>query len=210
MKKLLYIAYGSNLNKYQMQYRCPGSVFVSSAELQDHRLSFKGYTGSAVATVEPAPEKSVPVGVWQITSKDEDALDIYEGYPRLYQKKSLTVTVASGETVRAMIYTIDPALMHGVPSKSYYETLLEGYGDCGLDTKFLNEAVAFSSSEYAKEIEMNGYTHCGFGHPRPMSFDYEPDDYMEHDESVYPDEDGVEDEVDEVLEESGFGFMRFR
>ncbi|MDR0851763.1 MAG: gamma-glutamylcyclotransferase [Clostridiales Family XIII bacterium] len=209
MKKKLYVAYGSNLNMSQMRYRCTGAMFVGSGEIVDHRLSFKGSPTSAVATVEAAAGMTVPVGVWKITPPDEIALDIYEGYPRLYQKETVPVHLASGRTVKAMIYVIDPKLLHGVPSAHYYQTLREGYMDCGLEIKFLNEAVAFSSEMYAKEIEMNGFTDCGFWN-RQRSLD---DDFAicgrELGESVLPEEEDDEEPGENELFDDTDG-IRFR
>lgn len=43
-----YVAYGSNLNKSQMAYRCPESIPVGAGVLKNYRLSFYG-----VASIEP-------------------------------------------------------------------------------------------------------------------------------------------------------------
>ena len=39
-----YIAYGSNMNLEQMEYRCPGATVTGKGWLQDHRLFFAGRT----------------------------------------------------------------------------------------------------------------------------------------------------------------------
>ena len=83
----LYIAYGSNLNIEQMGFRCPYAVPIGTTVLTDYRLMFRGgMDGNAVATIEPAKGESVPVLLWEITPRDEEALDRYEGWPRLYRK----------------------------------------------------------------------------------------------------------------------------
>jgi hypothetical protein len=60
-----YIAYGSNLNKEQMEDRCPGAKVVGTAELKNYRLLFKGSLTGSYLTVEPEMGCSVPVGVWE-------------------------------------------------------------------------------------------------------------------------------------------------
>ena len=46
MKKF-YLAYGSNLNVEQMQFRCPDARIVGTAEIPNYQLLFKGSkTGS--------------------------------------------------------------------------------------------------------------------------------------------------------------------
>ena len=82
-----YIAYGSNMNLEQMEYRCPGATVTGKGWLQDHRLFFAGRTNAAVASIEPAPGHAVPVVLWEITPKDE------QGYPSFYGKQELSVEV---------------------------------------------------------------------------------------------------------------------
>ena len=65
-----------------MADRCPGAIYLGNTMLKDWRLIFK-----SVATIEKDLGKYVPVGVFQITIECEKALDIYEDYPHLYDKK---------------------------------------------------------------------------------------------------------------------------
>ena len=81
MAKKLYVAYGSNLNKGQMKYRCPTAKYVGTGELQGYELQFKGRERSAFATIGRKEGASVPVGLWEIQTRDERALDMYEGFP---------------------------------------------------------------------------------------------------------------------------------
>ena len=89
-KRKKYIAYGSNLNLEQMARRCPTAKVIGAGEIRDHELLFRGYPKSAVATVEPKKGAGVPVLIWEIGPEDERNLDIYEGYPRLYGKVTIT------------------------------------------------------------------------------------------------------------------------
>ena len=100
-RRRLYIAYGSNLNLRQMSYRCPTAKVVGTAVLRNWRLLFCG-----VATIERYKGGEVPVLVWDIQPKDERALDIYEGYPQLYRKETVRVTL-NGKQVKAMIYIMN-------------------------------------------------------------------------------------------------------
>ena len=38
---MLYFAYGSNLNHFQMKRRCKDSIFLKKYELKDYRLNFR-------------------------------------------------------------------------------------------------------------------------------------------------------------------------
>lgn len=135
MNKRLYVAYGSNLNLRQMARRCPTAKVYGIGKIKDYQLTFR-----CVATIEPEKDKEVPVGVWEIQPSDEISLDRYEGYPSLYRKEDIKVTMADGTEVTAMVYIMNRGLPD-YPNASYYRTIEEGYENCGLDTLYLKEAL---------------------------------------------------------------------
>ena len=92
-KGKFYLAYGSNLNLEQMKRRCPTAEVVGTAELKDWWLWFRGGEHNAVATIEHKKGFNVPVLIWRLQLQDEMALDRYEGFPFLYHKETLWVTV---------------------------------------------------------------------------------------------------------------------
>ena len=144
-KTTYYIAYGSNMNLAQMAFRCPTARLVGTAEIKDYRLLFRGFPNSAVATIESQKGMSVPVLVWTIEPADEIALDRYEGYPNLYRKETLSVTV-NGKRRKAMVYimNITEHRIITTPSKYYFEVIRSGYKANGIDTEPLKEALRFS------------------------------------------------------------------
>ena len=79
--KMIYFAYGSNLNLDQMAHRCPTAKVVGAGMLNGYKLIF-----NRVASIELDASQSVPVGIWEIGEYCEASLDLYEGYPRLYRK----------------------------------------------------------------------------------------------------------------------------
>ena len=132
----LYVAYGSNLNMMQMGWRCPTASVVGTGKIIDYKLTFR-----RVATIEPNLKSEVPVAVWKIEDSDEKALDRYEGYPSLYRKEMIDVEMDNGEKIKAMVYIMNygnPAL----PYQEYFNTILKGYMDVGLDPSYLQEALA--------------------------------------------------------------------
>lgn len=137
----LYIAYGSNLNLEQMKRRCPTAEVVGKAVLSNWQLWFRGGSHSAVATIERKQDGKVPVLIWKLRPKDEQALDQYEGFPYLYRKERLRVTV-NGRRVYAMAYIMNRAgHPYGSPSSSYLDTIREGYKSAEFDGNILMEAV---------------------------------------------------------------------
>jgi len=133
-KQRLYIAYGSNMNLEQMARRCPTAKVVGATVLRNWRLVF-----FSVATIEPYKGGEVPVVVWELQPKDEEALDIYEGYPRMYRKETVRVTL-NGKQIRVMVYVMNNGHRYP-PNPGYYNTILEGYKSAGLDEKILRKAA---------------------------------------------------------------------
>ena len=93
MKKF-YLAYGSNLNVKQMQFRCPDARIVGTAEIPNYQLLFKGSKTGSYLTIEPKRGCTVPAAVWSVSERDELALDRYEGYPHFYYKTELELPLA--------------------------------------------------------------------------------------------------------------------
>ena len=140
MKTKIYAAYGSNMNLRQMAVRCPDAKVVGSGVLEDYKLTFRGiYKG--VANIQPCKGKEVPIVLWEITEDCEAALDMYEGYPRLYEKKEVKVKT-EGKNKKAMAYimTADYTDKVAMPTDYYYNVIVKGYLDNGLELKYLETA----------------------------------------------------------------------
>lgn len=195
MKKRLYVAYGSNLNKQQMKYRCPTAELYGTGEIKNYELQFKGRSDSAFATIAPKEGASVPVAVWEIQPRDEISLDRYEGYPSHYFKQNVPVQL-DGKEVNAMVYIMNLRMNFGLPSPHYYKTVLEGYNDCKLDTDVLNKAVDDSAQRYYSSAVQLSSQHSLFSN-------YDEENY-EDDE--YDEDDFEESEKDEQDESDPFYF----
>ena len=153
-EKRYYIAYGSNLSVEQMAHRTPDAKIVGTAVLEGWQLFFRQY-----ATIRENPDYSTPVLVWDISEQDEKNLDRYEGFPRLYFKKELPVTVkplTGGDPIAviAMVYvmTEDCHRETVLPSRYYYDILRRGYETFGFDKRILWRALADSSMEAGTDL----------------------------------------------------------
>ncbi len=149
MKKIgaankVYLAYGSNLNLEQMGFRCPYAVPLGPTELTGYRLLFRGGPNNSVATVESYDGGSVPALLWELTPRDEDALDHYEGWPNLYRKQTVPVVI-EGKLVDAMVYVMNEGYPKGRPSKRYLDTIITGYASAGFDPGVLDKAIRDSA-----------------------------------------------------------------
>lgn len=156
MDKRYYIAYGSNLHIEQMLTRCPSARIVGTSKVEGYRLLFKGSRTGSYLTIEPAEDRSVEVGVWEVTSDDEQRLDCYEGFPRFYYKKDFILPVKgikSGKIrdKKVFVYIMREDSRIGLPSETYFSVCAEGFRRFGFDTAALVEALAFSGEALANE-----------------------------------------------------------
>ena len=130
----LYFAYGMNTNQEEMSYRCPDARALGKAMLPGYRLEFKSF-----ATIVPSPKESVEGVLWTITDTDESALDMLEGYPEFYDKKTLSVE-HDNQSYIAMTYIMGPREQGYAPSDGYYSMVSEGYQSFGLSQQQLLDA----------------------------------------------------------------------
>ena len=130
----LYFAYGMNTNKEEMAYRCPGARALGKAILPGYRLEFKSF-----ATIVPNSKESVEGVLWTITDSDESALDMLEGYPEFYDKKTVSVE-HDNQSYIAMTYIMGPREQGYAPSDGYYSMVSDGYQSFGLSQLQLLDA----------------------------------------------------------------------
>ena len=146
MRRKLYIAYGSNLNKEQMAWRCPTARYVGTGMVEGYELKFKGRPEGAYATIDPKKGGRVPVAIWELQPYDEFRLHQYEGYPNHYFTKNIPVKIGNHE-VTGMVYIMNLRAQANLPSKHYYQTVEQGYKDCDLDTAYLEAAMKRTEAE---------------------------------------------------------------
>ena len=131
---MLYFAYGSNLNIFQMKRRCKDSKFLKKIKLKDFRLTFR--SKYRAADIEPKKNSIVPGALFEISKSDEKRLDLYEDYPLLYTKFYFTYY---GKKV--MTYTMVKKTKFTYPTERYLNVVKRGYKDCKLEKKYLLKAL---------------------------------------------------------------------
>ena len=148
MSNRLFAAYGVGLNRNEMVKHCPTAKPISTTELKNFSLAFRGGNASAVATIEKAKGGGVPALLWEITPQDEVALDRWIGVPDLYRKDTVKVRL-NGAAMEVLVYILIGNKPPNKPSAFYYSTLLEGYKAAGFDTEILKAAVQFNGADVA-------------------------------------------------------------
>ena len=131
---MLYFAYGSNLNLFQMKRRCKDSIFLKKINLKDFRLTFR--SKYRAADIEPKKNSIVPGGLFEISKSDEKKLDVYEDFPILYKKYYFYYY---GKKV--MTYIMVKKTHFKFPTERYLNVVKRGYKDCKLDNKYLLNAL---------------------------------------------------------------------
>ena len=131
---MLYFAYGSNLNHFQMKRRCKDSVYLKRINLKEFKLTFR--SKYRAADIEPIKNSIVPGGLFDISKSDEKKLDVYEDFPILYKKHYF---LYYGKKV--MTYTMVQKSPFKFPTEKYLNVVKRGYKDCKLDSKFLKKAL---------------------------------------------------------------------
>lgn len=139
MKKY-YLAYGSNLNLKQMEYRCPNAQPIGAIKLNGYKLVYKGGADNyAYLTIEPDKDSFVPLGLFELSPFDIYSLDSYEGYPTFYSKMYIPVKI-NDKTKKALIYVMNDGFDYHLPSIQYVKTCMDGYKDFGFDADILRKA----------------------------------------------------------------------
>ena len=131
---MLYFAYGSNLNHFQMKRRCKDSKFIKKISLNNFSLTFR--SKYRAADIEHKKNSKVPGGLFEISKSDEKKLDIYEDYPILHKKFYF-----SHYNKKIMTYTMMKKSKFRYPTERYLNVVKQGYRDCKLDNKYLLKAL---------------------------------------------------------------------
>jgi gamma-glutamylcyclotransferase (GGCT)/AIG2-like uncharacterized protein YtfP len=130
MLKNLYFAYGANMHPGAMQWRCPKAQASQAVILRDWELKFYCH-----ATIEPKKGAEVAGVLWEITENCEQNLDMFEGFPNYYTKRTW---IQDG--VQFFFYEMT-APKSGKPSEGYVLDIAESYAFWQLPKDLLIESL---------------------------------------------------------------------
>lgn len=131
-----YLAYGMNTNIDSMKIRCPRATSLGSVILPNHTLRFKG-----CCDIDYTPGQDMECALWLISDECEFSLDLLEGYPYFYDKKTVTVN-ANSEKIQAMVYFMTPGHKLGIPSQYYLDMVVDGYHDHNMNVSQIESALS--------------------------------------------------------------------
>jgi len=130
----LYFAFGANLNKRSMEWRCPTALPYDTFKLKGFQLIFRG-----VADIIQKSGSTVYGVIWHITPDDLRSLDHFEGYPHLYTHKYFRLP--NGKRVLYYKMNTDDPEDVDEPGDHYFDTIEEGYRDFNLPVRALDAAL---------------------------------------------------------------------
>ena len=167
-----YFAYGRNMGSEAMRAAGPGHGYVGRAELRGHRLAFTRrslLTGTGVADIVRAPERSVWGALYELDEAALAAIDAKEGNGWAYERRPVRVIATSAggrsatperagsdvgdgegveavEQLEAFAYAvIAPDGAHVQPSDEYVAALLRGARERGLPAAYVAELTALAA-----------------------------------------------------------------
>ena len=139
--KKLYFAYGSNMNRPQMNFRCKSSRAVAIAKLPNWKFLINS---RGVATVVPKNGKVAYGVVWAISRDNERSLDYYEGVrEKIYSKSEVEILIEE-KKISTLIYIAENQ-SPGVPRKGYLETVIDGAKSFNAHKDWLSELKSWAN-----------------------------------------------------------------
>lgn len=138
----LYFAYGANVNIEDMSYRCPGARPLGAFELRDWQLEF--YTH---ATIEERAGSRVHGVLWNLTEDCERSLDMFEGFPHYYTKRTWS------QDGHWFFFYEMTSPKKGTPGVGYIQGIAEGYHRWQLPPKLLQEAIDRSYTTHSYNLQ---------------------------------------------------------
>ena len=128
-----YFAYGSNMDEYKLKIKREVNFCEKfSGRLDGWKIVFdkiaSGKTGASYSNILPKENACVEGIVYKIKSEDIlNKLDRYEGWPKHYEKKHMSVKTANG-FLECLVYVANPnQTQNGLkPERKYLDEILAG------------------------------------------------------------------------------------
>ncbi len=129
---MYYFAYASNMNRKQMQERCPDNKPLFRATLPNYRLVFVDWSRQlrgGKASIRLHRGEKVLGAVYEVSEKCMSQLDKYESS---YNRMKVTVYDEDGSPVEAVTYIKGVQPQDARPSQEYLAIIQQGYKDWGI------------------------------------------------------------------------------
>ena len=135
-----YFAYGSNMDETQMKERCPDSVLLDKAVLDDYKIAFTIFSPKrqcGCADIIQAKGERVWGLLYEVSVSDLEKLDKFEGHPEKYKRLQVNVTDDSGTTHLVETYQVFKKEAEFIkPSKHYLGIMQEAARKFNFPTEY--------------------------------------------------------------------------
>lgn len=140
--RLLYFAYGSNMDEARMIDRCPDAKLIGVINVPGWRFALDRV---GVATILPDEASSVEGLLWSVTPEDIASLDKYEGVKSgCYRKETLPIDdYQPGQT--ALVYLSNRNLQPRGERKGYMPLIIQAALDHGFSRNYIRMLTQFLS-----------------------------------------------------------------
>lgn len=128
MARVLYFAYGANMELRRFRRRCPGAAVLGRALLRNYRLAFTRYDRAekgGVADIVAEAGSLVWGALYEIDESCLRTLDEYEGAPRAYRRETVRVADDRGEEHEAIAFVANKT-GEFAPSRTYLAQIARG------------------------------------------------------------------------------------
>ena len=139
MARVLYFAYGANMDTRRFRRRCPGSVVLGRALLRNYRLAFTRYDShekGGVADIVAEAGAQVWGALYDIDEACLRALDQYEGAPQAYRRETVRVADDRGVEHQAVAYVANKT-GEFAPGRTYLALIVRGARDHELPEEYV-------------------------------------------------------------------------
>ncbi len=151
-----YFAYGSNLNKTQMESRLGKNEFVDIAYLSNYIFKFNKQSkipNQGYANIEPQENETVYGVVYRITVEQLNQMDRYEGFlsegnpNNHYDRQEVNVTLLTRmTTLKVIVYVASNKFRiianNLFPSDTYLTTIIVGANEVRLPQAYIDHIKA--------------------------------------------------------------------
>ena len=142
---MLYFAYGSNLSTKYVRNYTPSATFVRRALLPNFHIEFRRYSDNlkgGISTIIEAPGKMVHGVIYEVDSKEIEALDILEKVPLgVYKREGFEVLGEDGKWYKADLYRVVKPEGPYTPAKKYVGWMVEGMKEHDIEPAYAKKFV---------------------------------------------------------------------
>ena len=138
----LYLAYGSNMDKNQMDYRCPNSYMFGNVIVDNYKfvLDVEG-----VASIIPSEGDKVEAILWAVHEIDVETLDRYEGVSFGCYEKTTMPVIMDGVNLDVLVYfSLRELNNHGYRS-GYMSRIIQAAIDADFSEEYIEELASWNN-----------------------------------------------------------------